>query len=222
MLTHSKKISRLITKYIAGALLVGSVLVAASNPTYADQQLNVPEGASASLNWSGYVAEQDSNYTSVTGTWTVPSVSANTSGTADAAWVGIGGVKSTDLIQVGTQAIVEDGQVAYSAWIEMLPGVSQTVPLGVNAGDSVTGTLTEESPGMWGATIQNNTTGKIFSTLATYDSTNSSAEWIQEMVSNVDGTFRPLDDFGSITFTGASATVGDAAKNLQELQAHSL
>src|SRR5438067_6974472 len=48
-----------------------------------------------SQNWSGYAAT-GGTFTSVSGTWIVPSVSVTTAG-ADATWVGIGGATSTDL-----------------------------------------------------------------------------------------------------------------------------
>jgi len=193
---------------------------AASN----DQQQEVPNNQNdASLNWAGYVAKQSgTSYTSVTGTWTVPSVSTNTSGTADATWVGIGGVSSHDLIQAGTQAIVQDGQVSYSAWIETLPSFSKTVALDVHAGDSVTATLAEESEGQWLVTISNNTTGKNYSQTIRYNSSRSSAEWIEEMVSNGNGTFRPLDSFGSVSFTNAAATANGQSQNISALGAESL
>src|SRR2546427_4217339 len=54
---------------------------------------------SSSSNWSGYAAS-GGTFTSVTATWTVPTVSATSPG-ADATWVGIGGLESQDLIQAG-------------------------------------------------------------------------------------------------------------------------
>src|SRR4051812_44346743 len=65
-----------------------------------------------SLNWSGYVAG-GSDYTAISGSWVVPQVSGGTL-SADATWVGIGGTASRNLIQAGTQAIVDyDGTVVY-------------------------------------------------------------------------------------------------------------
>ncbi len=197
------------------------------------QQLEVPQGSSASLNWSGYVAggkqstgQNIDQYTSVTGTWVVPTVSASSSagatGSADATWVGIGGVKTRDLIQAGTQALVQDGTVTYSAWVETLPGFSKSVPLKISSGDSVTTTLTEQSAGEWLITITNNTTGTTYSRTVSYNSSLSSAEWVEEMVSNANGTFRPLDSFGSVTFTHAAATLNGTSENLSQLGAQPL
>jgi len=158
---------------------------------------------SSSSNWSGYAAG-GGTYTSVTGTWTVPTVSATTSG-ADATWVGIGGLTSNDLIQAGTQAMVDgSGTVEYSSWIEMLPQSSKTVPLSVSAGDSVTVTITQQSGNDWLISMKNNTTNGAYTVTVQYDSSNSSAEWVQEAPSIGRGLVS-LDQFGTLQFSGATA-----------------
>jgi hypothetical protein len=159
--------------------------------------------SSSSSNWSGYAAN-GGTFTSVTGTWTVPTVSATSAG-ADATWVGIGGLTSDDLIQAGTQAMVDgSGTVAYSSWIEMLPAASRTVPLTVTAGDSVTVTITQQAGNDWLIAMKNNTTGGAYNITVQYSSSNSSAEWVQEAPSVGRGLV-PLDMFGTVQFAGASA-----------------
>jgi peptidase A4-like protein len=158
---------------------------------------------SSSSNWSGYVAD-GGTFTSVTATWTVPTVAATAPG-ADATWVGIGGLTSRDLIQAGTQAMVDGtGTVAYSSWIEMLPQSSRPVPLSVSAGDSVTVTITQQSGYDWLIAMKNNTTGGNYSITVQYSSSNSSAEWVQEAPSIGRG-LASLDQFGTVGFSGASA-----------------
>lgn len=163
----------------------------------------------ASANWSGYVAEQTS-YTGVGGNWRIPApenVATNPLAT-DATWVGIGGVKTKDLIQAGTQAVVENGIISYQAWYEMLPDYQKIVPLNVNGGDSMAVSLMETSPGIWHLSMTDVTNGKTFSKDLAYDSSHSSADWMEEMPVMDNGTFAsyiPLDDFGSVTFTGAYA-----------------
>ncbi len=158
---------------------------------------------SSSSNWSGYAAN-GGNFTSVTATWTVPTVSATSSG-ADATWVGIGGLTSNDLLQAGTQAMVDgSGTVEYSAWVEMLPQSSRNVPLTVSAGDSVTVTITQQSGNDWLISMKNNTTKGTYSVTVQYDSSNSSAEWVQEAPSIGRGLVS-LDQFGVVQFSGASA-----------------
>jgi hypothetical protein len=158
---------------------------------------------SSSSNWSGYAAS-GGNFTSVTASWTVPSVSATSSG-ADATWVGIGGLTTNDLLQAGTQAMVDgSGTVEYSSWIEMLPQSSRNVPLSVSAGDSVTVSITQQSGNDWLISMKNNTTNGTYSVTIQYDSSNSSAEWVQEAPSIGRGLVS-LDQFGTVQFSGASA-----------------
>ena len=169
---------------------------------------------STSSNWSGYSAS-GGTFTSVTGTWTVPTVSATTAG-ADATWVGIGGIDSRDLIQAGTEATASGGEVSYNAWIEMLPASSKPISLGVNPGDSVTVTISEKSADQWTIALKNITTGGAYNTTVQYASSHSSAEWVQEAPSVGRGTV-PLDDFGTLKFEGASAVRDGQVKDLSSL-----
>lgn len=155
----------------------------------------------SSRNWAGYVASSGT-FTGISGTWTIPTVSAATAGT-DATWAGIGGATTSDLIQAGTQATVNNGVVQYSAWVETLPQASQTVPVTVNAGDSVTVTITQTSSGVWNISIQDATSGGSYTGTVNYTSSLSSAEWIEEAPSSGRGVVL-LDQFGTVQFTNAS------------------
>jgi hypothetical protein len=124
--------------------------------------------------------------------------------TADATWVGIGGVSSNDLIQAGTETIPSSAGARYLAWYELLPGNSQTVPLAVSPGDSVSVSITRKSGDAWLISFANNTTGHTYQTEAAYDSSLSSAEWIEEIPVANDVPLS-LDNFGSIDFSGGFA-----------------
>lgn len=170
----------------------------------------------ASYNWAGYVADEG-YYTAVSGSWTLPEVESDAALAADAAWVGIGGVHSSDLIQAGTQAIVEGGRVRYEAWYERLPEPSRAVPLRVSPGDSVTVSLTEVADDRWYILFINNTTGRQYALTTTYESSHSSAEWIEEMPSLAlprGSQFIPLGDFGRIVFTGGSTLKSGVAQSV--------
>ena len=164
-----------------------------------------PSTANPSHNWSGYAAA-NGTYTMVTGTWTVPAANLSGGFGSNATWVGIGGVNTRDLIQAGTQEVSDgQGDVTYSAWIEMLPRASQNVPLVVAPGDSVTVTITGQGSNHWQLALKNNTTGKSYSTTVQYVSSQSSAEWIEEAPS-APRQVLPLNDFGKVQFTKATAT----------------
>jgi Peptidase A4 family len=166
----------------------------------------VPAGQNTSHNWSGYAATSGT-YTGVTGAWTVPVPGINGAPGVGATWVGIGGVNSHDLIQAGTQDVAGgNGQAQFQTWIEMLPQASQQVPVAVVPGDSVTVSINEQGAGSgaWQISITNNTTGQHYQTTVQYASSESSAEWIMEAPAASNGIL-PLDSFGSVSFTAASA-----------------
>ena len=203
---------------IAGVDQPSAVLEPASQ-TQTDTGTPTAANVSTSSNWSGYSATGGS-FTSVTGAWTVPTVAATTSG-ADATWVGIGGVTSDDLIQAGTQATVSGGEVAYNAWIEMLPAASKPVSLSVSPGDSVTVSITQKSVFDWVISMKNKTTGGAYNTTVQYRSSNSSAEWVQEAPSVSRGIV-PLDDFGTLRFSGAWAVRDGSTLTLNKLGAQAI
>jgi hypothetical protein len=168
--------------------------------------------SNSSLNWAGYVSTGNV-YTAVNGTWNipVPTVPAtNASMTSDATWVGIGGVTGGDLIQTGTQAVIQNGQIIYQAWVETLPNYQQIIPVTVHGGDSVTASLNEQSSNQWLISFTDNTTNQNYQQVIDYTSSQSSAEWIEEMPADVSSrgrtSFLPLDNFGSVQFTNGNTT----------------
>lgn len=175
-------------------------------------------GQSQSRNWSGYAATSGT-FTGVSGSWIVPNVSSATDG-MDATWVGIGGVNSRNLVQAGTQAIVQSGQVAYTAWYETLPQAAQTVPMTVNAGDSVSVSVTQKSNGVWQVVIKDATDAQSYQTSVTYASTNSSAEWIEESPATGHRVILPLDSFGKITFSNAMTIRNGKQVTLKQAGGH--
>jgi hypothetical protein len=169
-----------------------------------------------STNWSGYLSTIGS-YSRIAGSWNATSpTEVGTRTSADGTWIGIGGVTSGDLIQVGTDNFVSPGgQVSSSAFYEMLPANAVTIPsVTINPGDSISASVTETSSGEWMIAINNNTNGQSFSTSVAYTSTNSSAEWIEEDPSM--STFRqyPFDNFGTASFTNGSTTSSGANQTI--------
>jgi peptidase A4-like protein len=162
-----------------------------------------PGEVGLSRNWAGYAATGGS-FTEVSGTWKVPDVSTQRAPAADATWVGIGGISSRDLIQAGTDATAQSDQVNYTAWIEMLPQASQPVPLRVSVGDTVSVSIAQQADETWQIRIRNTTTGQSYEKTVTYQSSRSSAEWIEESPAVGRRALLPLDNFGTVRFTGAT------------------
>lgn len=177
---------------------------ATTQPSPVQQNLSPATESSMSRNWAGYTTT-NGKFTGVSGTWTIPTITSTNSPGADATWVGVGGVHTEDLIQAGTQATVEaSGEVTYNTFYEVLPDPSQPLSLTVKPRDSVTVTLVKGNNNVWEVTLKNNTTGESTSLSLPYNSSLSSAEWIEEAPTGLRREI-PLDNFGSVSITNATA-----------------
>ncbi len=156
-------------------------------------------------------------FTAISGSWKVPNPGSNGSSTsADAAWIGIGGVTSSDLIQVGTDNTVSrSGQVSTVAFYEMLPDAETPIPsLNVTPGDVMSADIHLVSGSKWLITISDTTRSETFSITVNYASTESTAEWIEEDPSFASGGLVPFDVFGSVNFTNSLATSNGVSQDL--------
>jgi hypothetical protein len=178
-----------------------------------------------STNWSGYLSTGGS-FTAVSGAWVAPTSTptSTTVESGDGTWIGIGGVSTSDLIQIGTEnTISPSGIVSSSAFYELLPAGAVGIPsLTVSPGDTMSASITQTATSQWTISLFNVTTGKSFSQSVTYASSLSSAEWIQEDPSYPDGSLVLLDNFGTVPFTNAittmnGATMSAAASNASQI-----
>ncbi len=189
-------------------------------------------GTNESANWGGYnqgtIEKGGKVFSSVSGTWNVPTATPHKNGEAEysSTWIGIGGgcvdascnVGDSTLIQAGTeQDVTKSGTAVYSAWYELIPAPSITIPsVPVKAGDKITATISELAPGseVWTITLKNVTTGKSFSTTVPYSSTHATAEWIEEtpvvVSSNGGVTIGPLPKLSKVTFDKATVNGANA------------
>ena len=169
-------------------------------PLFVSFQTASAASVDVSSNWAGYVATSGT-FTAVGGSWIVPQATgSNANLSADATWVGIGGVSGTDLIQAGTQDIIQNGTPTYTAWYELLPASSVQIPLAVHPNDGMTVSIAQQPNGQWQISFSDTTTGQSYQTSVSYASSLSSAEWIEEMPSDQRGLVS-LDNFGTVSFT---------------------
>jgi hypothetical protein len=154
--------------------------------------------ANQSTNWFGYnqgTLEQGGlkQFHSITGDWTVPTVSQHTPGQDESSsdWIGIGGgcvdancqVGDNTLIQTGTeQDVAADGTKSYSAWWEVIPAPSIGINMTVQPGDHMHAAIAETVSGsnVWNITLTDVTRNETFTQTVPYSSTHATAEWIEE------------------------------------------
>jgi hypothetical protein len=195
---------RLIATFAATAALAGVSAATASAAT--DTQEAV------SQNWAGYVAG-GTQFSNVSGSWVEPTAKCGSGQTYSAFWVGLGGSsdQSSALEQTGTQAdCTADGSTNYYAWYELVPAAPVTFDLAIHPGDKINAKVTVSGSNVT-MSLSDATTGQSATkTVQMNGADTSSAEWIAEAPSACDGSGScqplPLSDFGTVQFTGATAT----------------
>jgi hypothetical protein len=169
-------------------------------------------------NWAGY-ASTGSSYTSVSSSWTQPSVSCGDEDTYSSFWVGLDGDGTSSVEQTGTEADCSGGQAEYSSWYEMYPADPVTYSDDVEPGDSFTATVTTDGSGDFTLTLTDNTQGWNETQNETGSSaTGGSAEVIAE--APYSNGVLPLSDFGTVDFTGATvdgSAIGDSSPDSIDL-----
>ncbi|KAF5391596.1 hypothetical protein D9757_002547 [Collybiopsis confluens] len=173
-----------------------------------------------SSNWAGAILiASTATYKSVTGTFTVPTPKS-TGGSAEqcaTAWVGIDGdTCDTAILQTGVDFCVTGSSVEFDGWYEFFPGKRSAASfdfsgISFSAGDSVTLTATVASATSGTLTIKNNSKGQTVSKAVTSSAKlcQTNAEWIVEDFEECEGSscsLVPFANFGTVQFTGASAT----------------
>ncbi len=183
----------------------------------ADHQVSSPslrvKGLSQvqSTNWSGY-ADTGSGFSTVTGTWTEPSVSCTSQTSLAAFWVGIDGYSSSSVEQDGTLAECYRRTAYYYTWWEMYPSNAiQVVGETLRAGDSIAASVVRSGTSYTLKVTDSSRSADSFSTTQTCSGcANSSAEWIAEAPSGSAGVY-PLSDFRSWTESGATVSAGSTS-----------
>jgi hypothetical protein len=169
-------------------------------------------------NWAGYVATAPSgsgplNFTSVTGTWTVPSAScaAGAGAALSTAWVGLGGLTTSRQEEVGTDSGCDaSGKPVYFAWFELVPYIAYHVNGMVEPGDTITGLVKVLGLALVQLQVANVTRGWTFTRNITFSPMDTStADWIVESPATcVRWVCKEanLANFGTLNMTGISAT----------------
>jgi hypothetical protein len=151
--------------------------------------------------WAGY-ADTGATYTSVSGSWTVPTLDcADTPDSSTSPWVGIDGWNDSTVEQIGIDTDCTSGVAGYYPWVEMYPADSIYFDDPVNAGDQMTAsvsvsgtsfTLTEsDSTQGWTKTYQEQGSDQL-----------ASAEAILE---DLGDNMPPVANFGTLRFTDLTA-----------------
>jgi hypothetical protein len=182
-------------------------------------------GSQISTNWAGFIVagpgaaatvQRRVSFTRVAGTWTEPTATCDPNApTSSAFWVGLGGASETSqaLEQIGTAADCSfDGTPQYYAWYEIVPAPARPIRIAINPGDTISAFVKYLNKKVT-LTIKNLTQGTKYTRIVKFAHPDlSSAEWIAEAPSLCGGNGAchtlSLTNFGTVAFSGASATNG--------------
>jgi hypothetical protein len=215
--------------FIKTSLAAGLALLVCVPPAVPDPPVTVI--ALPTLNWSGY-GLAGSHFTGVTGTFIVPLPTGSTSCVQETVvWVGVDGMGNHDLLQAGVSesgftvpasqgsppwvgsSVVCTGHAEIFAWWEDLP--SQLVPIGlpVKAGDRVSVSIFEMSPGWWAVAVHDITAHRAFFLSQPYSGPQASVEWVVEAPLLV-GMFADPVPFSTVSFSylGAQGQAREVVK----------
>jgi hypothetical protein len=159
---------------------------------------------STSSNWSGYDVT-GARFTSVSASWTEPTVTCTGGNTYSSFWVGLDGDTSNTVEQTGTDADCSGATPQYYAWYEMYPKFPVNLTKPVKPGDSLSASVVTDGAGNFTLSISDATQKWSYQTTAKLKNANlASAEVIAEAPSSRGGVLG-LANFGTVNFTNATA-----------------
>jgi hypothetical protein len=154
---------------------------------------------------------QSNSVTGVEGSWNVSAVECSSSSRdySSAFWVGIDGISSRSVEQIGTDSDCYHGTPAYYAWYEMYPNGSVDLNMALYPGDKINAKIEYLGGSEFRLSLADVSTGESFSVIEYgSDVARSSAEWIAEApVSTNNNRVLPLPQFGNVDFNSAYVTV---------------
>jgi hypothetical protein len=203
---------------LAGGTVAGPLTVATAAAAVAPAALHAPRlvstpttpffishggvhATTTSTNWSGYAAT-GSTYTSVSTSFTQPSVDCSKGNGYSSFWVGLDGYSSNTVEQTGTEADCSGGAASYYAWYEMYPKFPVNARHTVRPGDSISESVTFGSGGFTLKLVDSTEGWSQSVTKKLSNAKRSSAEVIVEAPSSSGGVL-PLADFGTVSFSGS-------------------
>ena len=164
-----------------------------------------------SLNWAGYAANRaGTSFSAVSAAMDVPYLDCSAVPTSYSShWVGLDGLGSSSVEQVGIEADCSGSTAQYYAWYEMYPK-PVTVAFKIGAGNAVQASVTyKRSARKFVLMLRDTTDGRHFArTLkcAAKACLRSSAEVISEAPSNGSGGILPLADYRAASYSSIRLT----------------
>lgn len=153
--------------------------------------------------WGGYAAS-GSGFTTISGSWTEPSATCNSTNDLFAPWIGIDGYGTNTVEQTGVQTDCSSGQPVLSGWYEMYPAAPVYYSNAVSQGDSISASVVYQGSSSYTLTLTDNTKGWTqHVTKSISGAENATAEAVIESPTGSYPSFSKLN-FSGITVNGSA------------------
>ncbi|GAA3030476.1 hypothetical protein GCM10020000_03990 [Streptomyces olivoverticillatus] len=159
-------------------------------------------------NWGGYIAQ--GTFTSISGSWTQPHVTCNSTDDLFAPWLGLDGFGSRTVEQTGVETDCSSGTPVLSAWYEMYPAPPVQWSDPVAEGDHITASVVSKGIGRYTLTLTDDTRGWTEHTDQILIAKHVSAEAVIESPTQSYPSFSRLD-FSGLTVNGLAVRLRQAA-----------
>jgi hypothetical protein len=187
------------------SVLCGVLLATSAAPSGVVGAPAIHVRAGTSTNWAGYASSGPAGaFSSVSATWTQPSVRCSAQNTYSAYWVGLDGDTTNTVEQLGTEADCSSGRPVYYSWYEMYPRAGHYATVTVLPGHAYHASVVYQGSGNFALSLQDiSTKGATFTTVQKLtNARRASAEAIVE--APYSGGVLPLANFASATFSGVT------------------
>lgn len=174
-----------------------------------------------SYNWSGYVDAATNAipaYSSVSGSWTTPTVTCTAQDSITSEWVGLDGFGSSTVEQDGTLGWCFQGTATYYTWWEMYPAGTVSVGTTLAPGDAISASVSRRGIIYRLAVTDTTHPANSFVQYAncSVKCLDASAEWIAERPSFATTGIAPLANYGTWTVTNAQETYRGTPGNISD------
>jgi hypothetical protein len=136
-----------------------AALTGAAAPALATERPAQP-GVVTSSSWGGYYLSGSAGaFSSVSADWTAPTATCVAGSQFASFWVGLDGLTSSSVEQVGTEADCSGGKPTYFGWYDLFPAVPVNFSNKVSPGDAMTASVTFSGTRTFTLVLQDATAG---------------------------------------------------------------
>jgi hypothetical protein len=191
--------------WTAAVLAACAVTGGAPSALAATRPATAQAAGAESTGWAGYeLSGADGAFSSVSASWTEPGATCVKGDQDVAFWVGLDGVSSDSVEQIGTEADCTSGTASYLGWYEMYPASPVYFSSPVKPGDALSASVTFSGTRTYTLVLADATQGWTKTVTQQEAGLARSSAEVVTSGPGADASTPELTDFGKVTYTGCT------------------